>query len=137
MTLVTALVILVCAMWTAWPTLTDLFSDKGVELSGFGAPMLLLFWGIILQDLALDEPAARTRVGASTSVSWPILMVLGSLGLELKLSAVTLGSVLVLTVGWFCRHQSRSLLRGGFDVLRFRSILTAIGCISAVVLLFS
>ena len=137
MTLATALVILVCAMWTAWPTLTDLFSDKGVELSGFGAPMLLLFWGIILQDLALDEPAARTRVGASTSVSWPILMVLGSLGLELKLSAVTLGSVLILTVGWFCRHQSRSLLRGGFDVLRFRSILTAIGCISAVVLLFS
>ena len=136
-TMATALTILGCAMWIAWPTLTNLFSDKGVELSGFGAPMLLLFWGIILQDLALDNPAARTRVGASTSVSWPILMVLGALGLELQLSAITLGSGLIITVGWFCRHQSRTLLRGGFDVLRFRSILTAIGCISAIVLLFS
>ncbi|HJM54944.1 MAG TPA: hypothetical protein QGI72_01715 [Poseidonia sp.] len=137
MTMTTALLILGCAMWIAWPTLTDLFSDKGVVLSGFGAPMLLLFWGIILQDLALDDPAARSRVGASTSVSWPILMVLGALGLEATLSAATLGSCLILIVGWFCRNQSRSLLRGGFDVLRFRSILTAIGCASAIVLLFS
>ena len=126
-TMATALLILICAIWLAWPTLSDLFSDKGVSLAGFGAPMLLLFWGIILQDLALDDPAARSRIGASTTVAWPVLMVIGALGLEAELNGTTAGSVLVMAVGWFCRLQSRTLLRGGFDVLRFRSILTASG----------
>lgn len=136
-TMATALLILICAIWLAWPTLSDLFSDKGVSLAGFGAPMLLLFWGIILQDLALDDPAARSRIGASTTVAWPVLMVIGALGLEAELNGTTVGSVLVMAVGWFCRLQSRTLLRGGFDVLRFRSILTGIGSASATILLFS
>ncbi|MBT5661467.1 MAG: hypothetical protein HOI79_05290, partial [Euryarchaeota archaeon] len=136
-TMAAALLILLCAIWLAWPTLSSLFSDKGVALAGFGAPMLLLFWGIILQDLALDDPAARSRIGASTTIAWPVLMVIGALGLEAELNGGLVGSILVMSVGWFCRAQSRTLLRGGFDVLRFRSILTGIGCASATTLLFS
>lgn len=45
-TMAAALLILLCAIWLAWPTLSSLFSDKGVALAGFGAPMLLLFWGL-------------------------------------------------------------------------------------------
>ena len=97
-------------------------------MAGFGAPMLLLFWGIILQDLALDDPAARSRIGASTTVAWPVLMVIGALGLEADLNGTALSGVsLSWPLGGSAGVQSRTLLRGGFDVLRFRSILTGIG----------
>ena len=133
-TLVTALSLLLCAIWLAWPSLKALVNGDGVVLTSFGAPLLLLLWGIFVQDATLDDPNARSRLGSSTAVAWPILLSLGALGLEPALTQPMLGSLLVLVVGLLCRTVSRQTMRGNFGVLRYRSVLTGIGTVSAMVL---
>ena len=61
-TLISALSLLTCAVWLAWPSLKALVDGDGVVLTSFGAPLLLLVWGIFVQDLTLDDPAARSRL---------------------------------------------------------------------------
>ena len=134
MTMFTALTLLACAVWLAWPTLDALASGEGVVLSSLGAPLLLVIWGIFVQDLTLDDPGARTRVGSVTAIAWPVLMAIGALGMVAEASLVTGGSLLVMIAGWRCRSMANSTMRGHFGVLRYRSILTAIGTASAVVL---
>ena len=103
-------------------------------LSSFGAPLLLLVWGIFVQDLALDDPSARSRLGASTAVAWPVLLCLAALGMKTALSEPVVGSFLVLVAGLVCRHVANQTMRGNFGVLRYRSMLTGIGTASALVL---
>ena len=134
MTMFTALTLLACAVWLAWPTLDAMASGEGVVLASLGAPLLLVIWGIFVQDLTLDEPAARTRVGSATAIAWPVLMTIGVLEMEAEVSFVTGGSLLVVVAGWICRGMANHTMRGHFGVLRYRSILTGIGTASAVVL---
>lgn len=133
-TLLTALTLLLCAVWLAWPSLQALLAGEGVVLSSFGAPLLLLVWGIFVQDLALDDPSARSRLGASTAVAWPVLLCLAALGMKTALSEPVVGSFLVLVAGLVCRHVANQTMRGNFGVLRYRSMLTGIGTASALVL---
>ena len=134
LTLLTAMLLLGCAVWLAWPSLQALMTGDGVVLSQFGAPLLLILWGIFVQDLALDDPAARTRLGSASAVAWPLLMVLGALGLDDGLNVAALGSALVFGAGVVCRRTANRTMRGNFGVLRYRAVLTAIGSASAVVL---
>ena len=134
MTLLTALSLLACAVWLVWPSLQALIQGKGVILTSFGAPLVLVIWGIFVQDLTLDDPRARTRVGSATALSWPIFFVLAALHLEPAFNSQTLGSVFIFISGFACRSLALSTMRGHFGVLRYRSILTAIGSASAVVL---
>ena len=132
-TLGTALLLLLCALWLAWPSMRGLINGEGVVLSSFGAPLLLIVWGIFVQDLTLDEAVARSRVASATTVAWPPLLCLGALGLG-EGTAQTAGSVLVLLAGFACRQLSHRTMRGHFGVLRYRAILTGIGSLSAVAL---
>ncbi|MEC8151306.1 MAG: hypothetical protein VX068_01550, partial [Candidatus Thermoplasmatota archaeon] len=86
-TLITALTLLLCAVWLAWPSLRGLMNGDGVVLTSFGAPLVVLIWGIFVQDLTLDDPAARSRVASATTVAWPLLMALGALGFHGTTSA--------------------------------------------------
>jgi len=133
-TLFTALTLLVCAVWLAWPTVKALIAGEGIVLSDLGAPLLLVIWGIFVQDLTLDDPAARTRVGSVTSVSWPVLAVLGALGMDLSDRFALVGSGLLVLVGAVCRRAASNTMRGHFGVLRYRAVLTGIGTASACVL---
>ena len=132
-TLGTALLLLLCALWLAWPSMRGLINGDGVVLSSFGAPLLLIVWGIFVQDLTLDEAVARSRVASATTVAWPPLLCLGALGLG-EGTAQTVGSVLILLAGIACRQLSHRTMRGHFGVLRYRAILTGIGSLSAVAL---
>ena len=40
-TLATALLLLSCAVWLAWPSVRGLLNGDGVVLTAFGAPLLL------------------------------------------------------------------------------------------------
>ncbi len=133
-TLTTALTLLLCAVWLAWPSLRSLMNGDGVVLTNFGPPLVLLIWGIFVQDLTLDDATARARVASAATVAWPMLLCLGALGFEQNLSAITLGSVLVMFAGVMCRQWSHRTMRGNFGVLRYRAILTGIGSLSAVAL---
>ena len=132
-TLVSALTLLLCAVWLAWPSIRGLSNGDGVVLASFGAPLLVLIWGIFVQDLTLDDGAARSRVASATSIAWPLLMCLGALGFEGDVSAMA-GSGLVLLSGVMCRQLSHRTMRGNFGVLRYRAILTGIGTLSALAL---
>lgn len=132
-TLLTALSLLVCAIWLAWPSIKGLMGGDGVVLTSFGPPLVLLIWGIFVQDLTLDDAVARSRVASATSIAWPILLCLGALGLEGNRYQVA-GSALILFAGLMCRQLSIRTMRGNFGVLRYRAVLTGIGSASAVAL---
>ena len=134
MAMYTAFIILGCAVWLAWPTLKSMAQGEGVVLTNFGPPFALILWGIFLQDLVLDDPSARTRLGSSTALAWPVLLVIGALGLDTGSNQASAGSVLVLFAAFVARKMAVTTLRGHFGVLRFRSILTGIGSASAVAL---
>ena len=132
-TLLTALSLLVCAIWLAWPSIKGLMGGDGVVLTSFGPPLVLLIWGIFVQDLTLDDAVARSRVASATSIAWPILLCLGALGFEGNRYQVA-GSALILFAGLMCRQLSIRTMRGNFGVLRYRAVLTGIGSASAVAL---
>lgn len=132
-TLFTALSLLVCAVWLAWPSIKGLMEGDGVVLTSFGPPLVLLIWGIFVQDLTLDDAVARSRVASATSIAWPILLCLGALGLEGDRYQLA-GSALILFAGLMCRQLSNQTMRGNFGVLRYRAVLTGIGSASAVAL---
>lgn len=137
LTLIVAMFMLASALWLAWPSINAIIGAESVNLTTFGPPVVLLLWGIFLQDLALDEAAARSRLGASSSVAWPVLAVLGTLGLTESSLLVGVGSALVLLAALVCRTLSIHVLRGSFGVLRFRSLMTGVGCLTATVLVLS
>jgi hypothetical protein len=137
MTLMTALSLLLCAVWLAWPSLRGLMNGDGVVLTSFGAPLMLLIWGIFIQDLTLDDAAARARVASASTVAWPLLICLGALGLDSTFSATAAGSLLIMFAGTACRQWSHRTMRGHFGVLRYRAILTGIGSLSAIALTLS
>ena len=132
-TMLTALSLLVCAVWLAWPSIQGLMAGDGVVLTSFGAPLVLLVWGIFVQDLTLDDAVARSRVASATSVAWPVLLCLGALGLDGDRSQIA-GCVLILFSGITCRQLSHRTMRGNFGMLRYRAVLTGIGSASAVAL---
>ena len=121
-----ALMCLFGAVWLAWPTLKDAFSGNAELLSGLGMPILVILWGIVLQDLILDDPKARTRVGAACSIFWPLLMMFSIRSYGTEVSDI-LAAVLLLGLGFSMYQGSAKTLRGGIDVMRFRAMMTALG----------
>ena len=121
-----ALMCLAGAVWLAWPTLKDAFSGDAELLSGLGMPILIILWGIVLQDLILDDPKARTRVGAACSMFWPLLMMFAIRSYGTDLSEI-LACVLLFALGFAILQGSAKTLRGGIDVMRFRAMMTALG----------
>ena len=121
-----ALMCLSGAVWLAWPTLKDAFSGNAELLSGLGMPILVILWGIVLQDLILDDPKARTRVGAACSIFWPFLVMFSIRSYGTEVSDI-LAAVLLLGLGFSMYQGSAKTLRGGIDVMRFRAMMTALG----------
>ena len=121
-----ALMCLAGAVWLAWPTLKEAFSGDAELLSGLGMPILVILWGIVLQDLILDDPKARTRVGAACSMFWPLLMMFAIRSYGTELSEI-LACVLLFGLGFAMLKGSAKTLRGGIDVMRFRAMMTALG----------
>ena len=121
-----ALMCLAGAVWLAWPTLKEAFSGDAELLSGLGMPILVILWGIVLQDLILDDPKARTRVGAACSMFWPLLIMFAIRSYGTELSEI-LACVLLFGLGSAMLKGSANTLRGGIDVMRFRAMMTALG----------
>ena len=121
-----ALMCLAGAVWLAWPTLKEAFSGDAELLSGLGMPILVILWGIVLQDLILDDPKARTRVGAACSMFWPLLIMFAIRSYGTELSEI-LACVLLFALGFAMLKSSAKTLRGGIDVMRFRAMMTALG----------
>ena len=119
------------AIWLAWPVLKDAFVGDASLLTGLGMPVLVLLWGIVIQDLILDDPRARTRIGAASSIVWPVFLMFALRAYSSDLADI-LASVLFVGLGMVMYQSSANTLRGGIDVMRFRAMMTALGALTVV-----
>ncbi|MEC7112580.1 MAG: hypothetical protein VXW72_03505, partial [Candidatus Thermoplasmatota archaeon] len=119
------------AIWLAWPVLKDAFVGDASLLTGLGMPVLVLLWGIVIQDLILDDPRARTRIGAATSIVWPVLLMF-ALRAYSSSTVDIVATILFASLGFVMYQSSANTLRGGIDVMRFRAMMTSIGALTVV-----
>ena len=119
------------AIWLAWPVLKDAFVGDASLLTGLGMPVLVLLWGIVIQDLILDDPRARTRIGAATSIVWPVLLMFALRAYSSSASDIV-ATILFASLGFALYQSSANTLRGGIDVMRFRAMMTSIGALTVV-----
>ena len=119
------------AIWLAWPVLKDAFVGDASLLTGLGMPVLVLLWGIVIQDLILDDPRARTRIGAATSIVWPVLLMFSLRAYSSSMADIA-ATILFASLGLAMYQSSANTLRGGIDVMRFRAMMTSLGALSVV-----
>ncbi len=119
------------AIWLAWPVLKDAFVGDASLLTGLGMPVLVLLWGIVIQDLILDDPRARTRIGAASSIVWPVLLMFALRAYSTS-STDIVSTVLFAGLGFAMYQSSANTLRGGIDVMRFRAMMTGIGALTVL-----
>ena len=119
------------AIWLAWPVLKDAFVGDASLLTGLGMPVLVLLWGIVIQDLILDDPRARTRIGAATSIVWPVLLMFALRAYSSNMVDIV-AAILFASLGFAMYQSSANTLRGGIDVMRFRAMMTSIGALTVV-----
>ena len=126
-----SMLILLGAIWLVWPTLSAAAKGEGGLLTGLGMPIIILIWGLLVQDIGLTNPSARTRVGASATIAWPVLLMIASKEVT-SISEITVtGPALVAVAASSCFFYSRAVLKGGLDVQRFRSLMTGVGFVAA------
>ena len=112
-----SLVILAGAIWLMWPNLQSAFKGDSGLFQGLGYPLLIIAYGLILQDSVLDNPQARTRIGSFACIAWPVLMMIASKHLEVQETTSLIGCGFVLVVAYTCFSVSGNILQGGLDVL--------------------
>ena len=126
-----SMLILLGAIWLVWPTLSAAAKGEGGLLTGLGMPIIILIWGLLVQDIGLTNPSARTRVGASATIAWPVLLMIASKEVTSISESNVTGPVLVAIAASSCFFYSRAVLKGGLDVQRFRSLMTGVGFVAA------
>ena len=126
-----SMLILIGAIWLVWPTLSAAIRGEGGLLNGLGMPIIILIWGLLVQDIGLTNPSTRTRVGASATIAWPVLLMIASKELASVSQLTVIGPVFVAIAAAACFLYSKSVLRGGLDVQRFRSLMTGVGFVAA------
>jgi len=131
LTSVSALILLAGALWLMWPNLNAAIKGESGLLKGLGFPLVIIIWGLIIQDLTVDQPRARTRVGSAASVTWPVLLMAGSQSLDTSDANMVVGGALLALVSMVCLNASRFILQGGLDVLRWRAMMTGLGTVVA------
>ena len=105
-----SMLILLGAIWLVWPTLSAAAKGEGGLLTGLGMPIIILIWGLLVQDIGLTNPSARTRVGASSTIAWPVLLMIASKDIT-SISAITItGPILVAIAASSCFFYSRAVL---------------------------
>ncbi|MEC8258414.1 MAG: hypothetical protein VXZ94_04415 [Candidatus Thermoplasmatota archaeon] len=126
-----SLLILTGAIWLVWPNLSAAANGESGLLTGLGMPILILIWGLLVQDVGTTNPISRTRIGASSTIAWPILLLISARKFDDYSNVELAGPILVIVAGLACFSYSRSVLVGGLDVQRFRALMTGVGFIAA------
>ena len=119
------------AIWLAWPVFKDAFVGDASLLTGLGMPVLVLLWGIVIQDLILDDPRARTRIGAASSIIWPVFLMFALRAFSPSMTDI-FAAILFAGLGYAMYQSSANTLRGGIDVMRFRAMMTGIGALTVL-----
>ena len=126
-----ALTLIAAAISLAWPSLNNSSVESTAKVGGLGLAVLVLTWGMFVQDLGMDESKSRTRIGSIAGIAWLPLVLMGmrySDGSTLEIS----GGVLIILTGLILRREEGQILVGGLEVLRFKSVMDIIGLVCGV-----
>ena len=126
----TALILLGTASWLAWPALQSAM-DGGPLITGLGHSIIILAWGIFVQDLGTMDNKGRSRVGAAATIAWLPISVIAISQLEGDISQL-IGMSLLLVVSLTLFKVSRTILHGEIAVLKFRALMGFLGFVLAV-----
>ena len=94
-----SIVILLGAIWLVWPSLAAAANGEAGLLNGLGMPIVVLIWGLLVQDIGLTNPSSRTRIGASATIAWPVLLIIAAREMGDVSATNLLGPVLVVIAG--------------------------------------
>jgi hypothetical protein len=126
-----ALSLIVAAIALAWPSLNESSDNSSAKVGGLGLAVLVLAWGMFIQDLGMDESKSRTRVGSIAGITWLPLVLMGmrySNGSTLEIG----GGILIIITGLVLKREESQILIGGLEVLRFKSVMAIIGLVCAI-----
>ena len=124
-----ALAMLAAATWLAWPAL-DSAMKGGPLITGLGYSLIILIWGIFVQDLGQLSGEKLSRVGAASTIAWLPLAVIAAGNLEGNTSEL-IGAVLVCSTSVALIFVSRNILSGDIAVSKFRALMGFLGCVLA------
>ena len=126
-----ALILIVAAIALAWPSLNESSDNSSAKVGGLGLAVLVLAWGMFIQDLGMNESKSRTRIGSIAGIAWLPLVLMGmrySNGSMLEIG----GGILIMITGIILKREESQILIGGLEVLRFKSVMAIIGLVCAI-----
>ena len=128
-----ALVLLGAAVWLAWPTLKSGIAGNSLN-SDLMYALIIIAWGIFVQDLGIMDKKSRSRIGIIATVAWLPLAVVALSNFEGDISEL-IGMSILLIVSYALFVTSREILQGDVAVMKFRSVMGVLGFVLSASLL--
>ena len=128
-----ALVLLSAAVWLAWPTLKSGIAGNSLN-SDLMYALIIIAWGVFVQDLGIMDKKSRSRIGIIATVAWLPLAVVALSNFEGGISEL-IGMSILLIVSYALFATSRDILRGDVAVMKFRSVMGVLGLVLSASLL--
>ena len=128
-----ALVLLGAAVWLAWPTLKSGIAGNSLN-SDLMYALIIIAWGVFVQDLGIMDKKSRSRIGIIATVAWLPLAVVALSNFEGGISEL-IGMSILLIVSYALFATSREILRGDVAVMKFRSVMGVLGFVLSASLL--
>lgn len=128
-----ALVLLSAAIWLAWPTLKSGVSGNSLN-SDLMYALIIIAWGVFVQDLGIMDKKSRSRIGIIATVAWLPLAVVALSYFEGGISEL-IGMSILLIVSYALFTTSRQILQGDVAVMKFRSVIGVLGFVLSASLL--
>ena len=128
-----ALVLLSAAVWLAWPTLKSGIAGNSLN-SDLMYALIIIAWGVFVQDLGIMDKKSRSRIGIIATVAWLPLAVVALSNFEGGISEL-IGMSILLIVSYALFATSRDILQGDVAVMKFRSVMGVLGFVLSASLL--
>lgn len=125
-----AMILLAAAIWLAWPTLISAMND-GSLFDGIGYSLIILAWGLIVQDLGIQDGVSRSRIGAAISIAWLPIAIISIPSINGSTDEI-IGFFILIITSLILFKTSRVILDGGLEVSRFRSVMGFLGVVLAI-----
>ena len=128
-----ALVLLSAAVWLAWPTLKSGIAGNSLN-SDLMYALIIIAWGVFVQDLGIMDKKSRSRIGIIATVAWLPMAVVALSNFEGDISEL-IGMSILLIVSYALFATSREILQGDVAVMKFRSVMGVLGFVLSASLL--
>ena len=128
-TLTTA-VVLIGAIWLAWPGLEAVMGGQGAPFAMLGLPALVLLCGTLVHDHASGQAQATGRAAAAAAIAWPSLIFLGLRSTEADFEARVAAGLTLVLIGAVLYRTAATAFSGGFRQARYRALLTGAGAVT-------